>query len=312
MPPLGFITVAERSATAHAAHAASQGLMLRHALPPFALARGEAVRLFDFFSLPQVAADVGLTYTRIHQQTGSCVWAGGTNALVATIAAQCAAGRGRAFLPFTLPNYAASRHAAGSDSPGEGSLGSTFAASLARDGVSGKWVGGTDSMPSYSSADGISVTRGDELAFSSIRTPAVRSLLPRGRDHLLGSATPAGDVGSIRSLVGNGYGVSFACDRFVGRGVITKDRVLGRWDSAGGHQQSILAYEEHADLGPIYWAQNNWPASTYPRCPSGAPACGVWVREDDVTAALSYNAEVYGLSHLSWFEPTPQLLQWVF
>jgi hypothetical protein len=135
-PLLGFITPKERTQDQHDAHAAAMAAAcVKFTLPMPQLAKGEALRLTDFHKDPLVTADRGgKVFTRIHQWTGSCVWAGGTNALVATLsAARLSANPVKAILPFTLHNYAMSRHYMGDDSQGDGSMGSTFYKSLTQD-----------------------------------------------------------------------------------------------------------------------------------------------------------------------------------
>src|SRR5438067_2322408 len=109
---LGFIPHRDRTIEQEEAHERAEKVVLRFSLPPVQLAKGVAVRLFDFWKHPDVVADVGLPFDRVHQQTGSCVWAGGTNALFSTIAAQRLADDNptKAFLPFTLHNYLMSRY----------------------------------------------------------------------------------------------------------------------------------------------------------------------------------------------------------
>lgn len=314
-PPLGFVRVQDRTQAQHDAHAAAVGLMPRFALPPPALALGDKVCLFDAWKAPDVVADVGFAFDRIHQLTGSCVWAGGTNALFSTIAMQRAASSNptKAFLPFTLHNYAMSRHYMGDDGQGEGSMGSTFAKSLATDGVRA-WTPGQDGMPSYTDADGISVTSHDEMAWSSYRNPSVSAMLPTTRAHLLGSATPARTADDCAALIANGYGVSFACDRYIGHASIQGSSadacVVGYWDGNGGHQQSLHAVWRHPQFGRLFWAQNNWPGSTYARDPAGGPVCGCWVTEAHVDTAINMGGEVFGLSHLPWFPANPNVLSW--
>ncbi len=304
-PLLGWIPPDERTQAQHDAHATAQGVMVKFALPVPKLRAGESIRLFDAWKHPLVVGDVGFKFDRIHQLTGSCVWAGGTNALFSTIANQrlVQTGPTKAFLPFTLQNYAMSRHYMGDDGQGEGSLGSTFAKSLTVDGVR-DWPN-DGSLPKYSDEDGISVgSESVEKTWSSYRNPALQTVLTASRQHLLGQALPVSSVQDIQSLLARGIGVAFACTNYIGKAAIRgegdKARVMGKWDGRGGHQQSIHAYEMHPDFGPIYWAQNNWPRSVYPQDPAGGPVCGCWVLEADVETALGYQAEVYGYSHIPW------------
>jgi hypothetical protein len=314
-PPLGFVRKRDRTNAQHDAAAQAIRLMPRFALPIPALSKGESVRLFDAWGDPAVVADVGFKFDRIHQLTGSCVWAGGTNGLFSTIAAQRVATSNptKAFLPFTLHNYAMSRHYMGDDSQGEGSMGSTFAQSLNQDGVR-DWPSGTDGLPAWTDNDGVSVTSDVEMTWSSYRDPDVAKVVASSKAHLVGTTAECKTVADIKAMILNGYGVTFACDDYIGNASIQGSGanacVVGYWDGSGGHQQSIHAYWEHPDLGPLYWAQNNWPGSTYPKDPAGGPICGCWVLEAKVEEALRLDAEVYGLSHMSWFPAAPGVLSW--
>ncbi len=311
---LGFIRFQDRTNEQHDAHDAAVGQMVKFALPCPTLAKGQSVRLFDNWKHPDVVADVGLTFDRMFQWTGSCVRAGGTNALFSTIATQRLASDAptKAFLPFTWHNYALSRHYMGADRPGEGSLGSTFARSLRDDGVRDWDV--VASLPSYDQENGIRVKNSKvEIEWSTVRNPKVDEVLKVSKAHLC-SATQARSVQDVKALILNGYGVSFACDRFIGHGEIKGSgdlaRVMGHWDSRGGHQQSVHAVEEHEDFGPIYLVLNNWDKRTYPTLPS-QPVCSTWVTEDYLAQALRYGAEVYGYSRQDWFPANPKvLLDW--
>lgn len=253
----------------------------------------------------------------VWQKTGSCVWAGGHCALQSTIAAQRVAATNptKAFMPFTLHNYAASRHRFGDDSQGEGSMGSTFFASLDEDGVA-EWRPGTLGMPQFNHADSaVGVTRNDELAWSSWRNHDVQSVLQTTKANTIASMGECKYVSDARSMLVNGYGVTFACNNYIGNARVEGSGadacLIGYWDSYGPHQQSLHAVWEHPNFGPLYWAQNNWPSNTYPRDPAGGPVCGCWVREAKVESAMrNLDSEVFGLSHLDWFPAQPKLLDW--
>lgn len=314
--PLGWIEPANRTPEQELAHAAAIGKAKRFTLPMPPLAKGQALRLFDLWKHPDVVVDVGFVFERIHQISGSCVWAGGTNALYSTICAQRLAADNptQAFLPFTLHNYAMSRHYFGDDNQGEGSLGSTFFKSLDEDGVREWPEAGDATVPGYTKPDGIMVTKKVELKWSSFRNPDVQRVVQTTQTNTIASVGECRNVSDIRAMILNGYGVSFACNNYIGNGQVRgtgdKARVMGKWDGQGGHQQSIHAVEEHPDFGPIYLALNNWPGNTYPTLPT-QPECSTWVLEADVEKALRMDAEVYGLSSLDWFPAQPRLLSWI-
>lgn len=323
MPPtLGFIKKIDRTRDQENAHDDAMQLirpMARFGLPVKQLLPGQAVRLFDHWQNEDVKTDIGFAISRSHQYTGSCVNSGFWNALSTTIATQRVAADDpiEAFLPFTLHNYAMSRHYMGDDGEGEGSMGSTIAKSATVDGVRDWPVDRTDVMPDYQQdeSQGVRVTSSDEMKWSSIRNPGVNDVLQVSRKRLVGSAAECKTVEDIQAAVQNGKGVTFACDNYIGNASIQgsgKDAcVIGYWDGSGGHQQSILAIWNHPTLGMLYWAQNNWDANTYPRDPAGGPICGCWVLEKKVEAALRLDAEVYSISHVPGQPAMPKVLTWL-
>lgn len=321
-PPLGFITPIERTNEQENAHFAARAsdAFVRHALVPRTLSPGQSVRLFDLFNDPDVLADVGFKYTRWHQLTGSCVKAGAFNAATCTIAGQRVAGENptKAFMPFLWHNYAMSRHYYGADGEGEGSMGSTMAKSLKEDGIRDYPVDRADILPDYSydMEDGFKITSGQEYDWSSYRNPNVAKVLQVSKAHLFGSCTEAERPQDVLALIQNGYGVTFACNNYIGsarvQGSGDSAVLLGKLDTRGGHQTAFTAVWNHPQLGMLYMNQGSWPASSYPRDPAGAPTCGVWMLEKDVESAMrNLDAEVYGIGSLDYFPAQPKIIDWI-
>lgn len=320
-PLLGWIKPKDRTRAQKSAHDAAMASLpiVKFALPIPKLAKGQAIRLFDGWNHPNVVADTGKPFKRVWQKTGSCVWAGATVALFTTIAMNRLAGMNpqKAFIPFTMHNYAMSRHYMGEDSQGEGSLGSTFWRSLTLEGVRDWPADPTDYMPDYKiQDDAFSMTADDEMTWSSYRSnfAKIQKAIVDSKGHAIPATGECKTIEDIRAMLSNGYGVSFACNYYIGNGKIVrtgKDAyVKGKWDGRGGHQQSLHAIYEHPDDGPLYWAQNNWPGNTYPKDPNGGPTCGVWVAEADVKTALTkYDSEVFGFSPASWFPAQPKVVE---
>lgn len=308
--PLGFIRKQDRTEEQHAAHARAEAKM-----PRFAVAGGSAptgpvrVQLFDAWKHPKVVADVGFVFPRFHQLTGSCVGAGGGQALFTLIAVQrlLATTPTKAFLPFWPFDYGRCRLNEGDRGQGEGAMGSSFAETVVKEGVIDAKEAG---LPAFEHADGLVLTERLEMQWSDGAGPATK-YLDAARVHPVGTAAPCRDVADVRTAILNGYPVTFACNDYIGHASVqgsgSDAALVGRWDSSGGHQQSVHAVWDHPTLGPLYWAQNNWPASSYPADPAGGPVCGCWVKEKDVTAAFRLDAEVYALSHLNWFPAQPDL-----
>lgn len=316
--PLGWIPPDDRTQEQQGAHFRAEGTMIRHhGLQAPDVPKGTKIILTQAWNHPNVVTDVGRRLIRELQNTGSCVKVGGTNALRVTIAAQRIASENptKAFEPFCWHNYAMSRHYIGDDAQGEGSLGSTFAKSLKQDGVIAWPQTPSDNLPDYTqTGDHINITASQEMAWSSFRNPEVQKVLQLSKDHLLGNAAVLQSADDILAMHANGYGVSFACSRFVGKGAIRGEGsnayVRGKWDSNGGHQQWTFGFWNHPNDGMLIAVGNNWPDDVYPKDPAGLPLCCVWVPVDDVNAAFRYQAEVYGLSHLNWFPAVPKVLTW--
>jgi len=314
-PLLGFIPKRERTQAQLDQHSWAEGQMLRaHGLPEVVLAKGQKVCLFDAWKDPRVVADVGFVFPRFHQLTGSCVGAGGGQALFTLIAVQrcLAATPTKAFIPFWPFDYGRCRANEGDRGQGEGAMGSSFADTVVKEGVIDA---SSQGLPAFTSNDGLVLTERLEMQWSDGNSSVVTKWEPDAKVHPVGSAAVCKSVADVKAAILNGYPVTFACDDYIGHASVLGSgadaALVGHWDSPGGHQQSIHAYWEHPSLGALYWAQNNWPAQSYPRDPAGGPVCGCWVEEERVTAAFRLDAEVYALSHLTWFPAQPSVLDWL-
>lgn len=307
---LGFITPKERTQEQHDTHHAIVSKLPKFNIAGYKDPGKVNVRLFDFWKRPEVVQDVGFVFPRFHQLTGSCVGAGGGQACFSLIAVQRCLSQGAtvAFLPFWPLNYGKSRQNAGMRGQGEGSMGSTFAESITRDGVI---EAKTSGLPQFQDNDGLVLTSKLEMEWSD--GGAIPSqYLDIARKHPVGTTVPIHDVADLRAGLINGYPAGFACDNYIGHASVQSGALLGRWDSRGGHQQSVHAVWDHDQLGPIYWAQNNWPAASYPKDPAGGPTCGCWVLEKDVQSAIkNLDAEVFLYSHLNYLPAQPKVLHWM-
>lgn len=311
--PLGFIPESQRTQQQQDAHNAIVAMMPRFTLTPITMAKGESVRLTKGWTSAEVIADVGREFVRFHQITGSCVGAGGGNALLTLISTQrlIATNPTKAFIPFWPFNYGRSRYYAGDRNPGEGSMGATFFKSVVQDGIIASTEQG---LPQFTSADGFTLTKSLEYTWSDGDSQTVTAYMNAAKPHPLGNAAQIQTVDQIKAAIQNGYPCTFACNNYIGNASIQGSGadacVVGYWDHYGPHQQSVHDYWEHPNLGPLYWVQNNWPGSTYPRDPAGGPVCGCWVLESRVEQALRLQAEVFPLSHLAWFPAQPSVMNY--
>lgn len=315
--PLGWVEPISRTKEQRDAHDAALASMPRFALGPADIPTGPLnIRLFMGWQHPDVVKDVGLTFDRFHQLTGSCVGAGGGNALFTLIAAQrlLTAGATRAFIPWWPHPYGRSRSIAGFRGQGEGSLGSTFFKALQQYGVPDALEAMTQGVKGFTDSDGLTLTSGEEMQWSDGNSATVKGFDDEAIRRPLGTGQQVTDVVGIRAALANGYPLTFACSRYIGSAAVSGGVLLGSWNGNGGHQQSLSAVWDHPDKGPLYFAQNNWPGSTYPKDPAGGPTCGCWVTEANVQRALAYDAEVFALSHLEGgavVQPeVPELFSW--
>ncbi len=315
-PNLGWITPADRTQDQTDAHEAAVKKMPRFAMAPTPVAAGTKIMLSDFWNKPEVVADTGMSFTRspFHQVTGSCVGAGGGNALFTLITVQrmLSEGATKAFIPWWPFSYGRCRFNEGDRGKGEGAMGSSFAETIAKEGILATTEAG---LPAFQNADGLTLTERQEMDWSDGGSSLVTAYLDKARPHPLGSAAEMRSTSDMKTAIVNGYPGSFACDRYIGNASVQGSgadaAVCGRWDNNGGHQQWFFGYWENPTLGPLFAIGNNWPGSTYPKDPGGLPLVTCWVKEADVQRAFGYSAEVYAFSHLSWFEAQPSILDWL-
>jgi hypothetical protein len=312
-PPLGYIIEEDRTPAQQRSHENIVNTMQRFQITAAPHRGPVKVQLTKLWKDSRVVGDVGFAFNRFRQITGSCVGAGGGQALFTLGAVQrcLPGGATKAFIPFWPFNYGRSRAIGGDRGPGEGSLGSWFAQTVAKEGIIGIHEAG---LPTFDRGDGLALTESQEMAWSDGASSLVTAFLDEARPHPVGTAAPMRSTDDMRAAILNGYPGTFACDRFIGKAAIVgsgADAVcVGKWDGQGGHQQSFHDYWDHPTLGPLFGILNNWSGDTYPADPGGLPTCACWVKEVDVAEAMRYHAEVYAFSHLSWFPAQPAVLDW--
>lgn len=287
--------------------------MPRMLIPYKGLAKGEKVRLTDSWAHPLVVADVGYVFDRFVQLTGSCVGVGAGNAVFSLSGTQRLLSQNptKAFVPWWSYPYGRSRFYAGMLRPGSGSFGSAMAKALITDGVFDDKQPG---LPAFSRTDGLQLTEALELQWSDGDSSLVEGWLETGRKYPVGAATEVRDTSGLETGLINGYSGTFACNYYPGSGQIMGSGenacLVGKFDTYGPHQVSIHSVWNNPDLGLLFWVQNSWPKSVYPRDPAGGPVCGLWVKETDMQAAFRYSAECFLLSHLNWFPAQPEVLNY--
>ena len=302
MPLLGWITFDDRTEDQHESHDAAVAGMPRFSIVARRAPAPQKLLLTDFWKHPTVTTTVGYPYPGILQNTGSCVGAGGGNCIF-TLAAIEVARNGdaeEALVPFWLLTYGRSRYDAGMRGRGEGSLGSTFAQASREDGIIPATLAG---LPKFTNAeDALSWGADAEMTWSD-GAQISSQWLSESRQHLVGSTAPCQSSAEVRQAILNYYPCTDASPKFVNQPRMQGSQspaAVGRLDSDGGHQTSILGWWNHPELGELFWYMNQWPRSMYPADPGGGPAGGCWI----TSLAMDWicrNGEVYAFSQFQGF-----------
>lgn len=292
----------------------AQAIMPRFQITGKSLSADPTVKealLFKLWNHPHVITANGHAYTGVHQITGSCVGAGGGNAVMTLLAIQAITLRRPevALVPFWLLPYGRSRFYIGDRNPGEGSTGATFAKALLEDGfIPAKSPG----LPPYTTDDGLTWGSKVELAWSDGDAPQTIALLPKSRLHLVQTAARAVDHNDVREGIINGYPATCASGYAHDGGKVQGNPpvLLARRRGSWSHQMSHLAWILHPEFGELFWCMNQWGLRAHGICPTGAPPGGVWITAEDVD--YQCRDEVYLLSGAKGFPaPAPTRIPWM-
>lgn len=314
--PLGFIPRDERTPEQEEAHELALARMPKFAITGRAEPTAKVdVRLYRYWEHPDVIADTGIKFTRFLQHTGSCVGVGAGDMMYTLGCVQRVVSDNptRAFIPWWPYPYGRSRLRAGMRNPGEGSLGSTMAEALIKDGV---FDARDPKLPKYSDKgdEGFQLTSQLEIQWSDGDSATVMPWNELAAQHPVGVAAPCQSAEDIKNAITNGYPCTIAHGMFVGKGRVqgTGENacVVGKFDSRGGHQTSIIGFWDHPTLGWLFLNLNQWPSSTYPRDPAGAPICSIWHPRDDLDRAMrDRNFEAFAFSNYTTFPAQPKVLR---
>lgn len=206
----GWIPFALRSqAQALAAVVAEATAPPRFAIRGNQRSDAEKVCLTDLWKHPETVQALGFAYPGTHQLTGSCVGAGGGNGLFSLIAADAIMRRdpARIVVPFWLLPYGRSRYYMGDRSPGEGSLGGTFAKAVREDGTLDAKAAG---LPPFTNEDGLVWGSRVEYSWSDGDAEQTMRLLPESRKHLVQSTAACKSADDVRDAIRNYYPVTIA------------------------------------------------------------------------------------------------------
>lgn len=302
----GWIPPDERTAAQAAAHREAVAKM-----PKFQIfgrtdyKEGKAF-LFDLWSHPTTAAALSFEYPGTHQLTGSCVGAGGGNALFTLIAGD-AITRGepeQIVVPFWLLPYGRSRLYMGENFPGQGSFGSTFAQAVREDGV---LDASQEGLPAFKNKDGLIWGEEIEMSWSDGDAQQTLDLLEHSREHPVKTTAECPSADDVRDALANGYPCTCA-STWGGHGLDGREcdvkgdppALLNIRCDSWGHQMSVQAWWDHPALKELYWIHNQWGLKIHGECPSGAPAGGFWITKAEMEW-ICRNGEVYAFSGFNGF-----------
>ena len=315
-PPLGWIRPDERTQTMWDVHE----IAVKNMRQPFRIAGhgedpGPYLNLIELWRNPEVVTALGYEFSGIHQITGSCVGAGGGNAIFSMACVEVIRLNDpeQIVIPFWLFTYGKSRELLGDRTEGEGSLGSTFAEAAKRFGV---FSNTEDGLPQPQNTDGLIWGEAVEMKWSNgIAIPA--KWLDVGRKHLVKTVAPLKSSADVKASLQNLYPVTFACDYYMGpngarvRGSSDNKACVGTLNTFGGHQTTLQGYWEHPELGLLFWNENQWDRNTYPVDPKTGRASGVWMPASEVDRAIrGMNAEVYGWSQYDGYPAQKIKIDW--
>jgi len=247
---------------------------------------------------------LGRDYLGIHQLTGSCVGAGGGNALFSLAAADVIKRRDpeKAVIPLWLLPYGISRMLDGMNDRGEGSSGSAFA-KAARE--YGHIPADTDGCPKFVETDGIIWSEKAELDWSQGKK-IPQKYLDAAKIHLVKTTAECSNADAVRDAIKSYFSVTIASDwggqmrpGTSGTPPVLLNKRVTNWS----HQMSVQAWWDHPSLGEIFWIQNQWGIDTHGRCPSGAPGGGFWVLKKEIEWICN-SGEVFAMSQFDGF-PAP-------
>lgn len=304
VPQFGWIPFDRRSREQNRAH--EEALLT---MPPFVIVgrtnykEGKTL-LTQLWKHPRVVQALGYEFPGIKQFTGSCVGAGGGNALFTLIAADCLVRNDpeEICVPFWLLPYGRSRFYMGDRSPGEGSQGSTFAKAVREDGT---LPANRDGLPSFQVGNSGALEWGGsvEYSWSDGDAPQTMELLPESRKHLVRTTSQCRNADCVRDAIVNGYPVTIASNwggqmqcSTQGEPPVLLNRRTGSW----AHQMSVHNWWDHPTLGEIFYVMNQWGHRAHGTCPTGVTPGGFWVKKEEIEW-ICRNGEVYAFSQFDGF-----------
>lgn len=234
----------------------------------------------------------------VRQITGSCVGAGGGNALFSLAAADVVKrqDRERAVVPFWLFPYGISRMLGGLNDRGDGSWGTPFAEACRR---FGHMPADTEGLPKYVTQDGYVWGKETELDWSQGKKIGEK-WLSAAKPFLVKSTALCRSTDDVRAALQNYYSITCASDWGGLMNPPIKDGVsLNRHYTTWHHQMSVQGWMDHPRLGELFFIKNQWGAS-HTKDPATGFSDGFWINKADMQYIVNQN-EVFAFSQFDGF-----------
>lgn len=302
----GWIPPDQRDAGGNAAH-----LAVMSTTPPLRIVGASAtvnetkVSLWDCW---KPARPEG--WSGIHQITGSCVGAGGGNALFSLACADVVQRRDpeRVEVPFWLLPYGISRMLGGMNRRGDGSFGSTFAQAVRE---YGHIPANEPGLPPFKDTDGLIWGSNAELDWS-VGKNIPEKYLTMAKTFLVQSTAVCRSTDDVRDAIKNYYAVTIASNwggqmRPGIQGSGPNARLVNKHTTTWNHQMSVQGWEDNPELGELFYILNQWGVETHGRCPSGAPPGGFWIKKADMAKIVAQD-ETFAMSQFNGFPGVVQPL----
>lgn len=290
----GWIPPEERTEQMHAGHHGAVGMMPRFFIAGKTNEDAEKVDLTELWKHQTVTQELGYAYPGTRQEKGSCVGVGGGNVIftLSVVEVVRLGDPEQILVPFWMLPYARSRFYAGMRSPGDGSMGSTFARAAREDGVV---PANRSGLPPFENNNGLCWGGAAEIAWSDGDSQRILDLLTDGRKHLIGTTADISTTDDLEQAIRNLYPCTNASSLIPNPRVEADGEAYGRVARGGGHQTAFLGVWNHPSKGGRWFKyQNQWGLNW-----GKAGAC--WIPDADAQAIINNGRETYAFSQFSGF-----------
>ena len=240
----------------------------------------------------------------VNQSTGSCVGAGGANALYTLMAVEQVLGNKLAeFLPvWWLYTYGESRQIAGMGGRGDGSTGTAWAKAISTKGI---FAADQPGLPKFEMRNGwYYLSPSIERQWSDGQMEPAK-WDPLAALHLVKSVAVCNSAEDVATAIQNGYPCTVAgMFGTSGPRVAGGDHpvLLADWNGSWAHQMFIDEWWDHPSLGEIFRNPNNWGPDAHGNPPDGSPRGGFHCTKSVIDRRCK-QGEVFALSMFDSFPP---------